>query len=240
MDKNGQTFIKLGWNPIYLEEATPFRNEMPTWGVKIECDGKGCNGLPCEIDPAQNKVNEMVGSSSNGAGGGAFCVVTVPKDVNANFVVFDGSGGSATSEESGSGRVDSGLDESGLEEVVSSISASTSAPSSSAESDSTYVASSSWTSTSSDSSSANNYDYSTTSIDVSSPTSAPTPTYSPHEFFEESNTTYTAQSATVRSSNSQTSPIAAASTGGASAVRLSIVSLVMSSLIVFTTVTFWS
>lgn len=122
---------------------------MPTWGVKIECDGKGCNGLPCEIDPARNNVNEMVGSSSNGAGGGAFCVVTVPKDVNANFVVFDGSGGTSKSDESeetGSGRVDSGLDDSGLGEAGPSISASTSEPSSSAKSDPTYLTSSSWSS----------------------------------------------------------------------------------------------
>ena len=50
-DGNGNTFVKLGWNPIYLEPATPFRNTMPNWGVSIECDGSGCNGLPCAIDP---------------------------------------------------------------------------------------------------------------------------------------------------------------------------------------------
>jgi hypothetical protein len=95
-DNNGNTFIKLGWNPIYLEQATPFRNTMPNWGVEITCDGSGCNGLPCAIDPSQNSVNEMVGSASDGAGGGAFCVVTVPKGVNANFVIT-GSGGSSGS-----------------------------------------------------------------------------------------------------------------------------------------------
>ena len=42
VNDNGESFIKLGWNPIYLEEATPFKNEMPNWGVKIECDGAGC------------------------------------------------------------------------------------------------------------------------------------------------------------------------------------------------------
>lgn len=101
-DENGNTFIKLGWNPIYLEEATPFRNVMPSWGVSIECDGGGCNGLPCAIDPSQNGVNEMVGSATNGAGGGAFCVVTVPEGVNANFVIT-GSGGSSSSTSSAGG-----------------------------------------------------------------------------------------------------------------------------------------
>ena len=93
VDTSGNTFIKLGWNPIYLEPATPFRNTVPSWGVKIDCPNGGCNGLPCSIDPSQNGVNDMVGSSSIGAGGGAFCVVTVAKGSTANFVVFN-SGGS--------------------------------------------------------------------------------------------------------------------------------------------------
>lgn len=89
-DHNGDTYIKLAWNPIYLEPATPFRDKMPTWGVKIECEGQ-CNGLPCAIDPAFHKVNEVEGSTSSaGAGGANFCVVTVPEGSNANFVVFEG------------------------------------------------------------------------------------------------------------------------------------------------------
>ncbi|MCJ1418390.1 hypothetical protein MMC32_004737 [Xylographa parallela] len=89
-DQHGNTFIKLAWNPIYLEPATPFRNVMPTWGVEIVCNGPGCNGLPCAIDPSQNSINEMVGSNTDGAGGANFCVVTVPSGVTANFVVFEG------------------------------------------------------------------------------------------------------------------------------------------------------
>ena len=96
-DANGNTFVKLGWNPIYLEAATPFRNTMPTWGVEITCSGGNCNGLPCAIDPSKNSVNEMIGSSTDGAGGGAFCVVTVPKGATANFEVFRGSAGSGSS-----------------------------------------------------------------------------------------------------------------------------------------------
>lgn len=98
VDASGQTFIKLGWNPIYLEQATPFRNTMPNWGVKIDCPNGGCNGLPCAIDPTQNNVNSMMGSASNGAGGGAFCVVTVSKGATANFVITGGNGGGSSSQ----------------------------------------------------------------------------------------------------------------------------------------------
>lgn len=247
VDKNGETFIKLGWNPIYLEQETPFRDEMPNWGVKIDCEGTGCNGLPCEIDPATNGVNEMVGKSSIGAGGAAFCVVTVPKGATANFVVFDGSGGSGygsgSDSGSGSGRVDTGYDQ-----PAPNIAVSTAAPSSSpsAGSDSAYgddsSSESSTTRTWSGSSSAYDHHSTTQVLDPpSSSTSAPAaPLYAPHEFYEESNSTYTATSVAVASSTSQTSPIAAASTGGASAPHLSIASLLMSALIIFTTVTFWS
>lgn len=105
-DHQGNTFIKLAWNPIYLEPETPFRTKMPTWGVEIVCDKPGCNGLPCAVDPARHKVNEMDGTNTDGAGGGSFCVVTVPRNVNANFVVFQGSSGSAGSS-SGSGSTQS-------------------------------------------------------------------------------------------------------------------------------------
>jgi len=107
-DASGNTFIKLGWNPIYLEPATPFRNTMPSWGVEIVCNGAGCNGLPCAIDPTKNGVNEMVGSSTDGAGGGAFCVVTVPQGVSANFVVTN-SGESSSSSSSSSGTSSSSI-----------------------------------------------------------------------------------------------------------------------------------
>ncbi|KAF7587777.1 hypothetical protein BBP40_006712 [Aspergillus hancockii] len=101
-DGNGNTFVKIGWNPIYLETTTPFRDVVPDFGVEIECEGGNCNGLPCKIDPAVNNVNEITGSSSTGAGGGAFCVVTVPRGEKANIVVFDKSGGGGGSSSSSS------------------------------------------------------------------------------------------------------------------------------------------
>ena len=36
MDSKGETFVKLAWNPIYIEPDVPFRNETPDWGVRIE------------------------------------------------------------------------------------------------------------------------------------------------------------------------------------------------------------
>ncbi|KAL8999409.1 MAG: hypothetical protein Q9169_001723 [Polycauliona sp. 2 TL-2023] len=98
---SGETFIKLGWNPIYLEPATPFRDVKPTFSIEIVCDGDGCNGLPCAIDPSQHGVNELVGSSSVGAGGAASCVVTVPKGGSARYVVSD-LGSKGGSDDSGS------------------------------------------------------------------------------------------------------------------------------------------
>ncbi|KAL8771497.1 MAG: hypothetical protein Q9194_004888 [Teloschistes cf. exilis] len=97
--EGGETFIKLGWNPIYLEPATPFRDVKPSFGVEIICEGDGCNGLPCAIDPSQHGVNELVGGGgSSGAGGAVSCVVTVPSGGSAKYVIteFGGSGGGSS------------------------------------------------------------------------------------------------------------------------------------------------
>lgn len=98
---DGTTYLKIGWNPIYLEPTTPFRDVRPGFGIEIECDGEGCNGLPCRIDPSTMAVNEMSAPDIfTGAGGATGCVVTVPSGSKANIVVFeiDGSGGSSNSE----------------------------------------------------------------------------------------------------------------------------------------------
>ncbi|KAI4200345.1 MAG: hypothetical protein LQ350_003993 [Teloschistes chrysophthalmus] len=97
--EGGETFIKLGWNPIYLEPATPFRDVKPSFGVEIVCEGDGCNGLPCAIDPSQHGVNELVGGGgSSGAGGAVSCVVTVPSGGSAKYVITEigGSGGGSS------------------------------------------------------------------------------------------------------------------------------------------------
>jgi hypothetical protein len=73
VDNNGVTFMKIGWNPVYLEPASANVNVKPKFGIKIECDGdgSGCNGLPCSIDPSVNNINEMTGPSVVGGAGGA-------------------------------------------------------------------------------------------------------------------------------------------------------------------------
>lgn len=98
-DGEGNTYVKIGWNPIYLEPTTPFRDVKPEFGIEIECDGDDCNGLPCRIDPSTMGVNEMSAPDVfTGAGGATGCVVTASNGSKARIVVFDidGSGSSAS------------------------------------------------------------------------------------------------------------------------------------------------
>ncbi|AET38414.1 SUN domain-containing protein Ecym_2707 [Eremothecium cymbalariae DBVPG len=88
-DANGNTYTTIGWNPIYLESTTPFRNEKPTFGIRITCENEAdCVGLPCAIDPRKQNINEVEGAGSIGAGGAAFCVVTATNGSKANIEVF--------------------------------------------------------------------------------------------------------------------------------------------------------
>ncbi|TGZ78137.1 hypothetical protein EX30DRAFT_310450 [Ascodesmis nigricans] len=99
-DKNGDTFVTLGWNPIYIEPQTPFRTKRPDFGVRIKCEGT-CTGLPCEINPDKHDVNEITKPESSGkvpgAGGAHFCVVNVKKGGKAVIEVFNSSGSSGSS-----------------------------------------------------------------------------------------------------------------------------------------------
>lgn len=95
---NGNTFVQLSWNPIY--EASKWANKVPNFGMRIECEGGQCNGLPCEIDPSKTGLkNVNSANSAVGAGGASFCVVTVPKGASAKIIVFntDGSTGDSPS-----------------------------------------------------------------------------------------------------------------------------------------------
>lgn len=83
---NGETFYKIGWNPIYCND---FPGVLPDFGVKIECSGSGCNGVPCSIDPSVVGYGGVTSAdSASGAGGANFCVVTIPAGGTANVVVF--------------------------------------------------------------------------------------------------------------------------------------------------------
>ena len=93
--QSGETFVKIAWNPEWLN--TPdLAKDTPTYGLKIECPGGGCNGLPCEIDPSKGGSGSVTSPvSAKGVGGADFCVVTVPSGGTASIVVFntDGSSG---------------------------------------------------------------------------------------------------------------------------------------------------
>ncbi len=92
-DASGLTYVKIGWNPIFTGSA--LAGTKPTFGVKIECPQGGCNGLPCAINPATDGMGGVESpDSANGAGGAAFCVVTVPQGQSANIVVFNTDGSS--------------------------------------------------------------------------------------------------------------------------------------------------
>ncbi|SCU91640.1 LAME_0E13278g1_1 [Lachancea meyersii CBS 8951] len=96
MDDSQNTYVKIGWNPIYLEDSCPFKNTKPSYGIKITCDDESqCVGLPCSIDPSQQNVNEVSGQGSAGAGGAEFCVVTARNGAKANIEVFEVSSGNA-------------------------------------------------------------------------------------------------------------------------------------------------
>ncbi|KAI8959979.1 hypothetical protein F5Y11DRAFT_285446 [Daldinia sp. FL1419] len=87
-DESGETFVKLGINPVWQDSA--LFNTKPNFGLKVECPEGGCNGAKCEVDGSGVRSD----NKASGAGGSDFCVVTVPKGTKANIVVYnlDGSG----------------------------------------------------------------------------------------------------------------------------------------------------
>lgn len=94
-DDNKETFVKIGWNPVYLEDSSPFKNKKPDFGIRVTCDNEdSCSGLPCSIDPSKDGVNGIGNNKgSSGAGGGDFCVVTAKNGAKANIEIFSTSGG---------------------------------------------------------------------------------------------------------------------------------------------------
>ncbi|KAJ5879711.1 hypothetical protein N7455_003176 [Penicillium solitum] len=187
-DTDGNTFLKIGWNPIYLEPATPFRNTVPDFGVEIECEGDGCHGLPCKIDPAVNNVNEMIGKPFTGAGGATGCVVTIPKGETAHIIVFEKESNGSTSSET--------------IEVSTSTPTSTSSSSSSSSS-STSTSTSTSTPTPTPTSTSTTETPTPTSTSTSTPsstsTSTPTPT-STSSSSSTSSSTFTASSTSTTNS----------------------------------------
>ncbi|KAL2220707.1 putative SUN domain protein [Thermoascus aurantiacus ATCC 26904] len=237
-DGDGNTFVKLGWNPVYLEPSTPFRDVMPDYGVEIECEGGGCNGLPCKIDPAENGVNEVTGSSGGaGAGGGKFCVVTVPPGGKAKINVFEKAGSRSSSTSSTPTPTPSSTSSSS-----SSTSTSTSTLSSKTSSTSTSTATSTSTSSSksSSSSTSSSSSASKTSSSKVTPSSSKTTksssssraaySYLPHVFVENTTATFTPMAVTAAAA-SPTAVETSKAVGAATTTTASILGLTLSVLI---------
>ncbi|EPY51237.1 beta-glucosidase Adg3 [Schizosaccharomyces cryophilus OY26] len=88
MDQNNITYVKLGANPIYLDD--PYWSTIkPTFGLKVECEGDTCSGLPCYMDPREKGVQGCPDGSPNGAGDACFCVVGFQPGTTARIVVVD-------------------------------------------------------------------------------------------------------------------------------------------------------
>ncbi|KKF93512.1 Protein adg3 [Ceratocystis platani] len=87
---NGDTYVKIGWNPIFQFEGAGLEKTLPSFGLEIKCPNGGCNGLPCSIDPNDGLGAVNSGQAASGAGGSSFCVVTVSKGSTANIVLTSG------------------------------------------------------------------------------------------------------------------------------------------------------
>jgi hypothetical protein len=89
--EDGIVFLTVGWNPVWLETATPFRSQVPDFGIKVVCHGPHCENTPCTIDPAVHSVNQISHPQNHfsGAGGGAACVTNYsPFTDDAKVVLF--------------------------------------------------------------------------------------------------------------------------------------------------------
>ncbi|WKT45670.1 SUN family [Fusarium oxysporum f. sp. vasinfectum] len=83
------------WSPYVAGADTQSNASCPDFGVEIQWPDGGCNGLPCRIDPAKGEGNVGSSLSAKGAGGAAFCVVTVQKGSTAQIVAFSSGKGSS-------------------------------------------------------------------------------------------------------------------------------------------------
>lgn len=84
MDDDGNTFVKIGWNPKYIDDFT----DLPSFGIRITCDSGDCNGLDCEIDPSKHGLNGINGADATKADGASYCVVTAKDKATAKIEVF--------------------------------------------------------------------------------------------------------------------------------------------------------
>lgn len=83
-DADGNTFVKIGWNPKYIDDFT----ELPKFGIRITCADGDCNGAGCEIDPSKDGYNGISGSSTGKSLEASYCVVTATNKNKATIEVF--------------------------------------------------------------------------------------------------------------------------------------------------------
>ncbi|QPG75440.1 hypothetical protein FOA43_002795 [Brettanomyces nanus] len=90
MDDSGNTFAKIGWNPVYFEDSSPFKNEKPNFGIRLKCnDPSKCNGNTCEINPSTYGLNAVSVSQQADSDGAAWCMVTATDSSAITIEVFD-------------------------------------------------------------------------------------------------------------------------------------------------------
>ncbi|KPM38875.1 hypothetical protein AK830_g7659 [Neonectria ditissima] len=186
-DSKGQTFVKLGWNPIW--EDSGLKSTLPEFGVEIKCPDGGCNGLPCKIDPSDGEGKVGSSLSAVGAGNAAFCVVTVSKGSTAQIIAFSvGSDSDSSSDYSIKSSSDDEEEEaeSTTEEAESSTSV---AETTSAEPTTTSEESTTTTTTTTTSEESTTSTTSTTSTEPTTTTASTTSTTSTTTSEEETTTT---------------------------------------------------
>ena len=89
-------YVALSWNPVYLENESPYNDLVPNFGVKIDCHGTACNNGECAIDPSVTGINGVLGvaaenSAENPAKGPAqaYCIAAIPQGAYAEVQVFE-------------------------------------------------------------------------------------------------------------------------------------------------------
>ncbi|KAL3427502.1 hypothetical protein PVAG01_01011 [Phlyctema vagabunda] len=234
-DNSGNTFFKIGWNPIYMDSK--WSTVKPDFGIEITCSGGSCVGLPCSINPSTDGIGGVTSSEQAvGAGGASFCVVTVPKGSKGNVNVFslNGGGGSGGSKSTEKAKTTEKAEETPTptptptpeptptptpEPTTSSTSSIVISSSSKAQSSSS---SSSLFSSSSAASSSSRFSHTTTSLVTSSSRAYPTISNAPHILFEVNATAGVAAKTTPNSGGIfKETPVAALESASASATKKS-------------------
>ncbi|GME71057.1 unnamed protein product [Ambrosiozyma monospora] len=90
MDDDGKTYGKIGWNPIYFEDSSPFSDDKPKFGIKMSCkDDSKCSGDSCEINPKDIGLNKVSNGGNGKSDGAAYCVLSASDSSDIVIEVFD-------------------------------------------------------------------------------------------------------------------------------------------------------